>query len=175
MQRNVEFSANSWLIIITPVFLLFTSVLFAQSVEFSSSNLPIVIIETGGIEIPDEPKVPAVLGIIRGAGERNHIDDPYTDYHGPVGIELRGNSSSVHPLPSTGSVFVSLQLPTVTGGVVIIRDALGREVRRREFHAASIGAQGLSFHLRDVPNGLYHAFLHVGREPVAVTRILLLK
>jgi hypothetical protein len=87
----------------------------------------------------------------------------------------RQASLTVHPLPSSGSIFVSLELPVATGGVVVIRDALGREVRRREFHAASSASQGLSFHLRDLPNGLYHAFLHVGGGPVAVTRILLVK
>lgn len=75
------------------VVLLFASQASGQTVEFTSSNLPIVVIETGGIEIPDDPKIPATMGIIRGDGVRNTLTDPFTDFHGPVGIELRGTSS----------------------------------------------------------------------------------
>jgi hypothetical protein len=73
--------------------LLFSSQAGGQTVELTSSNLPIVVIETGGIDIPDDPKIPAVMGIIRGGGMRNTLTDPFTDYHGPIGIELRGTSS----------------------------------------------------------------------------------
>ncbi len=68
----------------------------AQSVNFTSSNLPIVVIETDGIEIPDEPKVPARMGIIRNAEGRNYIDSAFTDFSGPIAIELRGNSSQMY-------------------------------------------------------------------------------
>ncbi|MDX9759570.1 MAG: CotH kinase family protein [Bacteroidota bacterium] len=54
------------------------------------------MIETGGTTIPDEPKVPVRLGIIRGTADRNFLTDPFTDYDGNVGIELRGNSSQVY-------------------------------------------------------------------------------
>ena len=40
-------------------------------VAFSSSNLPILVIDTGGKEIPDEPKITARLGVID-----NHPDFP---------------------------------------------------------------------------------------------------
>lgn len=70
--------------------------LIGQEIPFTSSNLPIVVIETGGTTIPDEPKVPVWLGIIRGTSDRNHLTDACTDYDGPVGIELRGNSSQVY-------------------------------------------------------------------------------
>jgi hypothetical protein len=69
------------------------SSLQAQSVEFTSSNLPIVIIDTDGLEIPDEPKIPASMGIIRNTEGVHHVDSAFTDYAGPVSIELRGNSS----------------------------------------------------------------------------------
>ena len=75
---------------------MFAARLPGQNEAFRSSNLPIVVIETGGQSIPDEPKIPAFMGIIRGTGARNHIADPFTDYHGPIGIELRGNSSLVY-------------------------------------------------------------------------------
>lgn len=58
------------------------------------SNLPIVIINTYGQEIPDEPKITAEMGIIwNGEGEMNSQYDPFNDYDGMVGIEVRGQSS----------------------------------------------------------------------------------
>ena len=63
-------------------------------VDFTSSNLPIVIIDTGGQEIPDEPGVIATMGIVdNGEGLRNAVDDPPNDFDGLVNIELRGWSS----------------------------------------------------------------------------------
>jgi hypothetical protein len=60
----------------------------------TSSNLPIVVINTNGQSIPDEPKIPAFMGIIdNGPGETNSILDPFNDYEGNIGIELRGSSS----------------------------------------------------------------------------------
>ena len=63
-------------------------------VNFSSSNLPIVVINTHGQTIPNEPKIEADMGIIfNGEGELNHIYDPYNHYNGKIGIEMRGSSS----------------------------------------------------------------------------------
>jgi len=69
------------------------------SVSNFSSNLPIMIIETeGGQEIQDEPKITAQMGLIdKGQGERNHVDDPFNEYNGLIGIEIRGNSTSEYP------------------------------------------------------------------------------
>ncbi len=67
--------------------------LFGQ-VSFNSSNLPIVILNTSGKKIQDEPKITAQMKIVyNGEGERNSIDDASFDYNGYIGIELRGNSS----------------------------------------------------------------------------------
>ncbi|MCF8358086.1 MAG: hypothetical protein K9H26_04960 [Prolixibacteraceae bacterium] len=78
---------------ITIFCLLFSLQLLAQNM-FTSSNLPIVLINTNGQEIPDEPKITADMKIIfNGEGERNAIDDENYNYNGHVGIELRGNSS----------------------------------------------------------------------------------
>lgn len=69
---------------------------FSQS--FSSSNLPIILINTGGQAIPDEPKITADMGIIyNGPGVRNNITDPPNDYNGKIGIEIRGSSSQMFP------------------------------------------------------------------------------
>jgi len=64
-----------------------------------SSNLPILIIDTeNGATIQDEPKTNAHLGIIyNGEGERNYTDDPFTEYDGNIGIEIRGNSTADWP------------------------------------------------------------------------------
>ena len=80
---------------IIPIFI--TSILAfgpvaAQILE--SSHLPIVIIETAGQNIPDEPKITADMGIIyNGPGMINYIDDPFNEYDGKIGIELRGATS----------------------------------------------------------------------------------
>lgn len=67
---------------------------FRVPVKYSSSNLPIIKIDTKGRSIPDEPKINANIGIIdNGPGANNHVDDPFTDYNGPIGIEMRGSSS----------------------------------------------------------------------------------
>lgn len=65
---------------------------------FSSSDLPIVIINTNNVAIPGEPKIPAVMKIIDyGAVQRNHITDVPNVYNGDIGIEQRGNFSAGLP------------------------------------------------------------------------------
>ena len=76
-----------------------------QISEFTSSNLPIIIIETNGDTIVDEPKISAFMGIINnGPDNRNNITDPYTDYSGIIGIEARGNSTQ-YLFPKTPYAF----------------------------------------------------------------------
>jgi hypothetical protein len=67
-------------------------------VEFTSSNLPIIVIDTHGQPIPDEPKIAADMGIIyNGPGARNNLSDPFNHYSGKIGIEIRGASSQMFP------------------------------------------------------------------------------
>jgi hypothetical protein len=67
-------------------------------VAYNSSNLPLVILDTKGIDIPDEPKLIAQMGIIdNGPGMMNSINDPFTGYHGNIAIEVRGSSSQMFP------------------------------------------------------------------------------
>lgn len=81
----------------TVTLLFFFTTIFAQ-VNFTSSNLPIILINTNGTGIPDEPKVPATMKIIdNGSGNLNHIDDEPNDYNGQIGIELRGQTSQFFP------------------------------------------------------------------------------
>lgn len=64
-----------------------------------TSNLPIVIIETKDFAvIPDEPKIPAYMGIIyNGENKINSTVDAHNHYSGKIGIELRGNSTQEFP------------------------------------------------------------------------------
>lgn len=67
----------------------------ASSVDFSSSNLPIVIINTFGQEVLDEPKIPAEVKILfNGDGVRNYLSDGNVHFQGKIRIETRGSSSS---------------------------------------------------------------------------------
>lgn len=77
--------------------LTFTANIFAQ-VTLESSNLPIVIINTGGQEIPNSYKITADMGIIYNSpGQRNYVTDSLNNYSGKIGIELRGSSSQMFP------------------------------------------------------------------------------
>lgn len=72
-----------------------------QTVQLTDSNLPIVVIETHGEEIPDDPKITADMGIIfNGTGARNRLSDPFNHYDGKIGIEIRGQSSQMFPMKS---------------------------------------------------------------------------
>ncbi len=69
----------------------------------TSSNLPLLIINTSGTAIPDEPKIKATLGIIdNGKGNRNKVTDPFTTYDGRIAIETRGSSSQKFPKKNYG-------------------------------------------------------------------------
>lgn len=70
----------------------------AQVFKLISSSLPIIVINTRGRTIPDDPKIPARLGIVdNGRGNINLSSGPYNSYWGEMGIELRGNSSQEFP------------------------------------------------------------------------------
>jgi subtilisin-like proprotein convertase family protein len=75
----------------------------AANFSFSSSNLPIVIINTGNQTIPDDPKIMADMGIIWNPNNaRNYLNDPLNHYNGKIGIEVRGSSSQMFPKKSFG-------------------------------------------------------------------------
>lgn len=84
----------------TALLTLFCADLFSQ-VNFTSSNLPIIVINTNGQTIVDEPKIMADMGIIyNGEGERNNLVDEFNHYNGKIGIEIRGSSSQQFPKKS---------------------------------------------------------------------------
>ncbi len=103
--RVLHFSTNLSMKIFSPFFFLgllallclLSSISQAQ-INFTSSNLPIIVINTEGAEIVDEPKINVFMGVINNApGQRNNLTDPYTDYQGTIGIEIRGATSQNYP------------------------------------------------------------------------------
>lgn len=77
---------------------------FIEPLIFLDSDLPIVVINTaGGASIPNDPKIDATMGIIyNGQGVRNYMTDPFNEYDGAIGIELRGSSSQSFPKKQWG-------------------------------------------------------------------------
>lgn len=76
--------------------------LFGQEI-IESSSLPIVIIDTKGEFILDDPRIIAHMGIIANEnGNRNLITDPFSEYDGRISIEIRGSSSQSFPKKSYG-------------------------------------------------------------------------
>ena len=66
-----------------------------------SSNLPIVIINTSGQIIQDDPRITVSMGIIdNGLGQINHVTDSFNNYNGDVSIEIRGSTSQYYPKKS---------------------------------------------------------------------------
>ena len=121
-----------------------------------STPLPLLILQTNGKPILDEPKTAATLGVIsRPAGGLNQPTDAPSGYQGPVGIEVRGSSSQQFPkkqylletrdqkgrdlnvallgLPA-GSKWVLLASYT---DPTLLRDAVGYNLSRRMGHYAS--------------------------------------
>ncbi len=68
---------------------------FREPLTFEESNLPIIVINTFGQVIPDEPKINVHMGIINNASGINKITDPFNGYDGNIGIEIRGSSSQM--------------------------------------------------------------------------------
>jgi hypothetical protein len=73
-----------------------------QAQPFQSSNLPIIILDTRGAFIRDEPKIPVDMKIIdNGPGVRNNVTD-IPVFTGTIGIEIRGSSSQMFPKKQYG-------------------------------------------------------------------------
>lgn len=73
--------------------------LSAQTLD--STNLPIIILDTYGQTIPDDPRIIISMGIIdNGIGNMNHVTDTFTNYNGEVSFEIRGSTSQQYPKKS---------------------------------------------------------------------------
>ena len=78
-----------------------TVVLNAQTSTTLDTDLPLVMINTRGGVIVNDPKITADLSIVyNGLGKRNKSTDVANEFNGKVGIELRGQSSQGQPLRS---------------------------------------------------------------------------
>ncbi|MEN9334566.1 MAG: hypothetical protein RLY35_1746, partial [Bacteroidota bacterium] len=76
---------------------------FTPPFSFYTSNLPIVVIDTYGVTIPDEPKINGTMGIINnGEGMTNSLSDDFNEFSGLIAIERRGSSSNGFPAKSYG-------------------------------------------------------------------------
>jgi len=65
------------------------------------THLPLIVIETDGQEIIDDPKITARMKIVdNGPGNLNNQFQEGTDYDGFIGIEVRGQSSQMFPKKS---------------------------------------------------------------------------
>lgn len=74
-----------------------SSVVSAQN-SFESSDLPIVVIDTEGGTIVDDPRIRCHMGIIDNTQEQfNSVYDEFNGYSGMISIEIRGSSSQSFP------------------------------------------------------------------------------
>jgi len=65
-----------------------------SSTLIDSTLLPLLVIDTYGREIPDEPRISAHMGLIHNEiGEYNKVEDLFSEYNGQISIEMRGESS----------------------------------------------------------------------------------
>lgn len=78
----------------------------AQNVNFESSNLPIIIINTQGKTLSGQGLVNAGMGVINnGPGKRNYYRNPtknyqpdaFNDFNGAIGISYEGTTSQFFP------------------------------------------------------------------------------
>lgn len=70
---------------------IYLQVAFPQ--DFTTSNLPLIFINTNGWTIPDEPKIKAKMQVINNSNGINHVNDTDFEYNGYIGIEVRGNTA----------------------------------------------------------------------------------
>lgn len=64
----------------------------------TTSNLPIIVIQTNGQPIVDNPSIEADMGIVdNGPGNTNNVAGPYNNYNGRINIQIRGSSSQSFP------------------------------------------------------------------------------
>jgi hypothetical protein len=76
---------------------------FTPPFILTSSNLPIVVLDTYNVDIPDEPKIDGTMGIIyNGENQLNQLSDPFNEFYGQIAIEKRGSSSNTFPMKSYG-------------------------------------------------------------------------
>jgi len=91
----------SHIAILIPFLLSFQNALGQNTPVTFSSNLPVLVIETGGKRIRDTVRMTAWMGVVdNGSRARNTSSDSYNNYDGQISIEIRGNSSQEFPKKS---------------------------------------------------------------------------
>ena len=70
---------------------------FEPPFVFNESTLPIVVIDTDGQEILNDPRIVVHMGIIDNDSGINNMDDSFNGYDGQISIEIRGSSSQMFP------------------------------------------------------------------------------
>ncbi len=104
LVNNLQNGNGTWFLRVADLAGADTGFVFSWSITFgnqpatyfnvSATNLPIVLINTNGQTIVNDPKIMARMRIIdNGLGNINHVTDPPNAYDGWIGIEVRGNSS----------------------------------------------------------------------------------
>ncbi len=78
-------------------YFLCSNTLQSQNLNNFSTELPLIIINTNGKTILDEPKIMATMKIIANKNGINKFTDAANDYNGYIGIEFRGSSSQNYP------------------------------------------------------------------------------
>jgi len=64
--------------------------------NFTTSNLPLILINTMGKTISDEPKITARMSVINNQGGINSLSDKNFEFDGYIAIERRGNTSQMY-------------------------------------------------------------------------------
>jgi subtilisin-like proprotein convertase family protein len=94
-----KLSVKDWLALVDSGSVIDWSITFGNApsppINFSSSNLPIVIINTNNQEITDAD-LTANMGIIDNGAARNYLTDAWNGYNGKINIHERGHSSKSH-------------------------------------------------------------------------------
>jgi len=100
-MKNIIIALNLFCFYLTSI--IAANGMHLDSVMFTSSNLPLVVINTHGQTIHNSYRIAANMGIINNtAGQRNFLTDPFNNYDGKISIEIRGSSSTQFEKKSYG-------------------------------------------------------------------------
>lgn len=70
---------------------------FTEPLDFTSSNLPIIMIDTQGSVVNQDTKITANMKVLYRPGSINYITDTIAEYDGLITMKIRGNTSTMYP------------------------------------------------------------------------------
>lgn len=73
---------------------------FQEPVDFNTSNLPVVFIQTNGASVTQNSKITADMKVLNNPTGYNTVTDTVFEFNGKIGIEIRGNTSAGFPKKS---------------------------------------------------------------------------